>query len=243
MNQGRDGAPISGFGEEYTPIEFAKRELTGVTKLAHQIIFGQNPDRLFLNFRARQLMQLLHAGELAQDVLVTDPRVTYLPFKSDLFEQAFRTKLLTAVTYPVYIVGTHQANEAQGRCTQQWQITLASTEINVAHRTQDDTYTSEPGEPVKLPGSELTLSAPQAPNGTVLRVESNGRPTLNTAALLRMTTQLLGQRGMDELFVGQTEPMKTWRTIWNRDDSASRRFSAFLMALAYRIEQSPHKAS
>jgi hypothetical protein len=239
LNHSREGHPLDGFGEEYIPINYTPHQLSGAVALAHTSIFGSKPDRLFLNYRARQLMQLIHGSELAGDVLQSDPRITYLPFQQDLFEEAFRIQIKADGNYPVYVVGEHKANDQRGVCTQNWMVTLNTNTVTVLHQTQNTTTTVPRNEPVVLPGSALTLSAPSAPNGAIVRVRSNGRPQLDAGTLLRLVTQLLSEQGIAEILGGNYEPIQTWRTIWQNGQSAISQFAALLMALAYRIEQSP----
>jgi hypothetical protein len=85
MNVGHDGHGIDELGEEFIDPLFVPRHLPPGMQSMHRILFGSVRDRLFMNYRMRQIMQIMHASPLEQDLLVQDSRITYLPFKPDLF--------------------------------------------------------------------------------------------------------------------------------------------------------------
>lgn len=63
-------------GEEYIP-KFDVLPIPHYLKLPHKILFGTDPDKVFLNFRAFELLSLAHRTELAEFVYALDPRITY----------------------------------------------------------------------------------------------------------------------------------------------------------------------
>jgi hypothetical protein len=67
-------------GWEYVPADFTPRQLSSTISRIRRFVFGLQPTPTALNYRLRQVMQLLHATELETYVLAKDPRVTYLPF-------------------------------------------------------------------------------------------------------------------------------------------------------------------
>ena len=74
----RDGVGHHGYvGEEYSPTEYHAVELPSFCHNVRLALFGQQPDWLMYNYRARELMQMLHATELAGFVTDLDSRVTY----------------------------------------------------------------------------------------------------------------------------------------------------------------------
>lgn len=72
-------------GEEYIPADFASLYMPSYIKTPYQIIFGVNPDKVFVNYRLRELMALIHQTELAEFVYALDPRVTYWPQNDNNF--------------------------------------------------------------------------------------------------------------------------------------------------------------
>jgi hypothetical protein len=63
-------------GEEFIP-EFTPVALPSYLQIARNILFGATPDKVFLNFRAYELLSLLHSTELEEFVLAADQRITY----------------------------------------------------------------------------------------------------------------------------------------------------------------------
>jgi hypothetical protein len=86
LNQTR-GANAGTPGEEYVAADFIPSALTQPLHKVRTLLLGGTEDRHTLNYRLYQLMQMLHASELAEFVTYHDARITYLPFShSELFE-------------------------------------------------------------------------------------------------------------------------------------------------------------
>lgn len=64
-------------GEELVPPDFVPVTLSGGLPTVRQLLFGQNPDRLMLNYRAQQLLAVVASTELQSFVTQLDPRLTY----------------------------------------------------------------------------------------------------------------------------------------------------------------------
>ncbi len=77
-------------GEELIPEAYRPVQLNGALRSVRAAIFGAKPDRIMLNYRAQQLLAILHASELKQYLLDLDPRITYQPEKADgVYRHAF----------------------------------------------------------------------------------------------------------------------------------------------------------
>ena len=252
MNKGRDGNPIENFGEEYIPNDFVPRRLNITMSTVHRMLFGGNPDRLFVNYRMRQIMALMHSTDMAQDVLDPDPRVTYLPMRDELFDVAFKmtVKRLAGPALQVYIRGEHLVNMGSGIVHQLWDVeVLENDQVRVLKRREpfqesitDAAYADGLTVPITLLGSELTVQFPPAPVGYRLQVESNARPQLDIAELLNQLSRSFGERGTAEVFPPLVpEPIATWGNIYRNHPLAAYRFTALLLAIAARIEQMPQE--
>lgn len=105
-------------GEEYIP-PFIPSPLPAYLQFAHRTLFGSNPDKVFLNFRAYELLNLIHSTELAEFIFALDPRITYSVTDNDDF---FRGRVTTEVTKisgidyaQLNLVGTAKPDNAKGR--------------------------------------------------------------------------------------------------------------------------------
>lgn len=84
MNTGSNGHGVDEPGEEFIDPMFIPRHLPPGMRAVRHALFGNDGDRLRLNYQMRRIMQIMHASPAAQDLLVKDSRITYLPFKPDL---------------------------------------------------------------------------------------------------------------------------------------------------------------
>lgn len=248
MNRGREGHPLTESGEEYIPYEYVPHVLNRTLLLVQQVLFGNNPDRLFLNYRMRQIMQMMHATPLADDLLVDDKRITYLPFKKDLFDDVFRLTV-TQVAGPevvVHIRGEHVANMSSGLTRQLWDVeVLGAGVVKVIKRLgkpQEVVVTITRDEPVPLIGSDIKIYLHDAPVGYQARIEAVARPELDISQALSNISMGLGENGLTDIFPTiASEPLVTWKRIWNDHTDAAVRFTALLLAIAYRISQLPQE--
>lgn len=250
MNRKRNGHGLDTFGEEYIPAEFVPKKLNVALSLAHRTLFGGKPDRVYVNYRMRQIMELMHATPLAVDIVDKDPRITYLPFKQDLFADAFKIEV-TRISGParvVHVAGTHTTNFSSGIVQQLWDVEVTdSGQARVWKRREpfaDNSYAFDDKTPVPLAGSELKLYLHDAPVGYRLQIQSNARPTLDISELLRQLSTAFGERGLQEVFPPiAPEPVATWARIWNESHLSAMRFTALLLAIAHRIEQMPQEVT
>ena len=250
LNRGQDGYGLDTFGEEYVPADFRPRKLSIPLSLAHRTLFGGQPDRLYINYRLRQIMALMHATPLAQDVLAKDSRVTYLPFKDDLFDDAFKIELhrVSGPALTIHVAGSHTTNLSSGIVQQLWDVEVTDLGVaTVSKRRQPfitETHDFDEKTPVPLPGSSLRVHLHDAPIGYRVQIKSSARPTLDVAEVLRQLTRSFGERGLQEVFPPLApEPVATWARIWNESHLSALRFTALLLAFAERIEQMPQEGN
>lgn len=248
MNRGREGHGLTEPGEEYIPADFIPRVVSRPLALIRLTMFGSNPDRLFLNYRMRQFMQLLHATQLSVDVTSTDPRITYLPFKSDLFDSAFKVTIAqpTGQNRQFDVIGTPTANMSSGFSQQSWNISVGDaglvTVVKRRGASESNAFYLTADTPVPLAGSDLKIFLHGAPSGTQLSVESTVRPVMDVADVLNGTAAAIGQYGVAEIFPTMpSEPVATWKRIWDTHPHSTMKFAAMLLAIAYRTAQLPQE--
>jgi hypothetical protein len=248
LNHGRDGHSVQEAGEEYIQEGFIPRQLTAPLRLIRNTLFGSVPDRLFMNYRMRQIMQLMHATELANDISVEDPRITYLPFKQDFFNDVFKAAISRTAgpTWRYTVIGEHVSNMSSGLSRQVWELSiLEGGEVVVTKRrgvVETRSHYVITDTPVPLHGSDLQIYLHGAPTGTSLRIESLARPAFDIATVLSSTVAVIEQYGFDEIFPATaTEPVATWKRIWLAHPDAAMRFTAVLLAIGYRTSQLPQE--
>lgn len=233
-------------GEEFVPPDFTALTLPNDLAAVRSALFGPNADRAMCNIRLREVLALIHCGELGQYLLDLDPRVTYWPAHSDDAVRAFSfgaaAKQISGDTTPVYIHGNLSDFVALGRIHQRWTVTVVDgTHVRVQRWTAEasdvtSTYSISGGlsTSVNLGGSALTLQfgTPGAVKPT-WEITGLAYPTyLLPDALAGMTAA-----GVELLF-GPGEPYVTLRRFWEAQSMpSSYRLGAAVVTLAYRINE------
>lgn len=243
LNRQREGHGLDEPGEEYIPADYAPRRLSPAMRRAWQSLFGSQPDRLFLNYRVRQLLQIMHGTVLGNDILRPDPRVTYLPFADDLFEVVFGIQVQHIGGSPteVKVVGTPQVDTSKGICTQSWDVAVQEDEVAIRHRTGAFAGVVPRTTQILLPGSSLTLYLGNASPGLKIRITAVARPESDVSQTLRDMVAAFGDAGLDEVFPPNkmSDRQLLWQRIWNNSHLFVMRMSALLLAIATKIEGSP----
>lgn len=121
-------------GYEYIPAEYRRVELTSTLKKIQSTLFGVSPDQRFLNLRAMELLSYAHQTELAEYVYALDPRVTYWPRASALFQP---TPPITVTQ----VSGTYRPLTAAGSFSATNAAPIAQRQYFVALTTDDQTAT------------------------------------------------------------------------------------------------------
>lgn len=245
-------------GSEYVPEDFVAKTLSPELASVRRTIFGSDPDQVFMNYRVRQCLVMLHSTELDEYVRQLDNRITYdTTFKHDMVTTtAFRRSIrrVRGAKFKSHLAGDLEANEAKGRCVYRWRIRVVDADtVNVARRAHEVgdeelavTVSGGLSSPIPLHGSSLTarLSVPAADDSlaaiidNVYAVEGTVRPTstlVDVAAQLRTS---LSEPVSRALFgVKPAEPFKTFRNLWYDNPALPYSLGGLLMALIYRTHE------
>jgi hypothetical protein len=169
-------------GEEYIP-SYTPVALPTYLQSARKILFGSKPDKVFLNFRAYELLSLIHSTELAEFVYALDPRVTYWPQKISEFYQAAKKITVNKVggtnASRIYIAGEPTADTRRGSVFGEYSVKLINRggEIRVvaleaATKSVVDEYVAPAGgmlgltTAIPLPNTRISVQIADYVNST-----------------------------------------------------------------------------
>lgn len=255
MNRTVDGKPADFPGEEFIDPQFQPKRWPAWLSLAMRFFTGSDPDRLYLNYRMRQLMELLHSTELSQNIYLLDARVTYWPFTDiRFFEQVFgqQVEQIAGDARSLTINGTHDADEGVGRTTAQWQVTvLNSSRIQVDRLTPPVLYNNviDYGQNnglsdyVSLPGSRLNFKFPTAgASGCTWTITSRARPEQDLSQRLVRTLAMLDPTPIATALPAGQEPYLTLWNAWHNHSLFPYQASGAVLLLALYMNTLPQEA-
>jgi hypothetical protein len=243
LNRGGDhGYGYDYPGEEFVLPTFRAKAVPTFLNGALRMLFGSNPDRLFLNYRMRQIMSLLHSTELEEFIYLPDNRVTYWPMVDDGFHNVFQILQVPVISdgSTLFVIGSHDPEEGAGISEQQWRLEVMNGNIVQVTRqspplttvlesyTLTDALTNE--IPLSGTGLNFRISTP------AVVVTSRAEPQNDFGATLQGAVQLIGQSGIDNLFLSTVEPIPTLKTVWETHPLFSYKYSAILLVIAYYLE-------
>lgn len=248
-----DGVP-SGFandpGEEFILPTFNAIELPGFLITVRDQLFGSAPDKIMLNYRARQYMGLLGVTELQEFVTDLDSRITYdiLP-RDQLFDSLFVTTVtkLDATTANLFLIDEVGPPDQAGRTRHSWRIdVLTSSTVSVNRQTpvaqvsiQNYTLTEGLSSLIQLVGSGLQARF-ESGIGSEWFVQAVSRPTQDIGTIVAN----LGVIGDDKLLAlfgvgdpkGSAEPFLTFRRLWEDHPDLPYRLGGVLLAWIYQAD-------
>jgi len=237
-------------GEEFVDPDFIAKAVPTYLKAPLQILFGGNPDRVYLNYRLRQVMQMLHEIELDQNIRDFDSRITYFPFTNDEFvSDVFKTTFdVVGGNSEFLITGEHVADGGPGITRQQWNVFVESMEeIRVTRRTPPvsetlvtyNTTASRTGQ-IALPGTGLKFEILTPQIGDEWEIYSTGKPELGLDTLLPRFADAIGPVGVLDLFGLQpVEPTLSYRNLWSNNDQFAYKYGGLLLAVADILDAAP----
>ncbi len=236
-------------GEEFVLPTFRAKAVPTFLNGALRMLFGSNPDRLFLNCRMRQIMSLLHSTELEEFVLLPDSRVTYWPMVDDGFAGVF-TNAAEQYLGPytrIFVIGAAAADDGAGKSELQWKLRYYSSGQDYIEITRqipvgapeviELTFTDSLSEEVPLPGGTVRFRIEQPiVSGVEWIVTVRSKPAIDFGVTLQKAIQLIGQSGIDNLFLSTVEPIPTLKVVWETHPLFAYRYSAMLLAVAYYLD-------
>lgn len=253
MNVSSDQRQVGTPGEEYVP-NYRPKRLTTPLLAARRILFGANPDRLYLNYRLREYMTLLHSTELEEFVTELDSRITYWPLTGNPFLPGdFLTQIeqIEGLAGPTLsIQGTPVPNLRLGRLFEQFRIEVSDvSQVRVTKLTiprgedlVEVTITNGLSSLTPLPQTSMGLYISTTNLGSLLNyvwmIETRARPTEGIDAIFAKLRTSFGEPNLIELFgVAPQEPYRTFRNLWLDHDQLAYQLGGFLLAVIYRTNE------
>jgi len=241
-------------GGEIVDPNYKAVTLSGDLQHIRAVLFGIAPDRHMLNYRVRQFLNLLHSNDLKEFVTDLDNRITYTladdPYTNN---RLFEPEVVQTVTgNTLYLFGNSGDADTSGRMKSTWDILVVDGDtVQVTLRkplrqaSHEYTITSGLSSMFPILGSDFTAKI-RAGNGASWIVSALARPS-RTLSQLVVSLQHLREEPILELFMagrpeGQTEPMKTFRNMWEQHFDLPHKLGGILLALIYHTEDLRQKS-
>jgi hypothetical protein len=153
-------------GEEYIP-PYNPVELPSYLQLPHRVIFGTNPDKVFLNFRAYELLSFIHETELAEFIYALDPRVTYWQQDTTEFftaqKQLNLNKIGGLISARLFVIGDVVADNTTGRAYYRYSVTVTQSGEQQYIKITEESTPGEIQEELDWLYPQLNMMAVTAP--------------------------------------------------------------------------------
>lgn len=221
-------------GEEFVPVTYEPLNLPQTLREARNSLFGVGADRVGVNINLARLLAYLHTSELAADVTLADPRITYNPIQP----AGVITPGATFDTYtgddPIGWQGSPTfttTSRGYGR----WVVTTDGVGgYDVAPQAGTEysgtVTTTTAGDVVPLSDSRLSLVVPENAEG-VWAVTLVIPPVYNFSRAVDFGVA-------DQIFSPDRSAAETrWKAVWGGINPAPLRACALALALAERISE------
>lgn len=228
-------------GGELVEPSFRPVALPAAVQAVRAALFGQSPDQAMLNYRARQLLCLVHASTLAGYALKQDPRVSYDFLDSDLAQDRLYDPRVATLdgTGTLNVFGRPAAPDATGRMRHLVAVRVESADgVRVTRLTPPaSNLVFKPGPDTPLTGTGYSFWAGDPAAGQAWQVEVYNRPRASLASLAGAAA-VVGEPVLDALFgVTRDEPYATFRGLWFSGRELPLRLAALVCALVWRTEE------
>lgn len=200
-----------------------------------------------LNYRARQLLSLIHASPLVEFATRLDPRLTYRFDEADYFaDSVFDPQILELNDNDgaLKLIGEPTLPDVTGRMRHSVRVEVNSADTvrvridrPVSETVYDIAFENGLSNKVLLgrTGYQFRLTDTVA-IGDVWLVETLHRPQWDMGQLAA-NLERVGEDSLLAVFgTSSAEPYATFRNLWNKQGELPLRLGAFVMALVYATE-------
>lgn len=234
-------------GDELIPPEFAPVALPTPLQQVRQRLFGVAPDRTMLNYRAFELLTLLHATELEEYVFALDPRITYdfrqNPFVSeDLYRPQIRP-VFAGDNAQLSVIGQGGSPDLSGRMAFSAIVEAVDGELQIRFQSESRftagaiTLSNGLSQPFLLGDTGYSLKVNSTTTANRWAVSGMLKPARDTGQLASQL-ESVGEPVSLRLFgTSSAEPYATFRNLWRKHGELPYRLGGLLLALIYRTEE------
>lgn len=236
-------------GDELIPSDYVPAVLPTYLRNVRRILFGANPDRAMLNYRAAQLLEMLSSTELQQYIEELDPRITYSSYQLQLarpstfqpsvtqYGENDPSKILT-------VVGSPNAPDSSGTSGYEYRVTVDGANITInklfspTSSTQEVlSFTSGRSDLYPLEGTGYSVVVNTSTFDGGWTVRGFLRPTLNLSTI-EESLRSLGEPDFLQLFgITSVEPYQTFKNCWNNHPDFAYRLGGLVLAVIYRTRE------
>jgi hypothetical protein len=202
-----------------------------------KILFGSNPDNMYINFRLHEYLTILTSTEYAGYMSM----VSDLPKYPNPVNSAFLNMSYTHTVNPatLAIVGKFQANSKMGRMSSRILIkkdgSAITTQNLFTQNSRSDSYNADLSTLYTIPDVNFQFKFDSTPTDTLWNIISLAQPDSCTELFALVSNT--GINTLASLFRGNGEPMNTFRGLWEQHPIFAYRVSGLLFALAYRTKE------
>ena len=220
-------------GEELIDPMFRQKPMSGYVSTVHRLIFGESPDRAYLNYRLRQLTTMWHDGDLHEAVIAKDSRLTYWPIQFASTMAGYGSVTVDgvnsafAIDYSVFNVPT--ADDKLGRSQFILDLEVSGDACDVIDERTGDRYT------IAASGSYFNLlnDIKLALGNGHYRATAFLKPAKDMGQVLADCEALIGSDVELQLFSGKED----LKQLWRRSDSLADKMGALSLALAIEMDK------
>lgn len=240
------GSTGNTLGDELTPETFKAVSLGAGQLAVRRLLFGADPDQYMLNYRARQLLAMIHASPLVEYVTALDPRITYRFDTAEYFSEAvFKPTVINLIgESELTIQSVPAAPDRSGRMWHSLRIDVIGSNAITVRRNfplgtatysinLDDPFSSQ----YRLGESGYLFRVRDgAEVGDAWMVEVLNRPQDDLGQLVA-NLERVGEPALLEIFgLSRDEPYATFRNLWQSHTETPLRLGGLVMALIYSTE-------
>lgn len=231
----RAGDPTE-IGDEFTSPLFLPKALPTYLSSFRSRLFGRDPDRVMLNYRAAQLLQLIHGCELAQYLRHLDPRITYLDEHGNVQmpDPGRFGYAVTSSSTTINVIGQSTPPDLVGRCSSRFVLAISGGALTV----NENAYTL--GGPYPLGETGYSVHLPEMPtsDGFIATIEVRQQPQFDLGSLL---ASLDGLDSSHYLSLFGTQPSGVYaelKSMWQDNlRPIAYRLGSFVLAIIFRTAE------
>lgn len=221
-------------GEELVDPFFKSKPLKGVLSTVHRMIFGETPDRAYLNYRLRQLTTMWHDGILHEAATAKDSRITYWPLKfaSDMTSYGkISVEGVNTDSKPDFnVFGYPTADDARGRSMFIIDATVTGTVCTAIDEFNNSVRTIESSGGFFDFGNNIRAGLGDGH----YRIQVAAKPAKDIGQVLVDCEALIGSDVELQLFAKN----KDLKELWKRSDLIADKLGALTLALAIELDNS-----